>query len=86
MSTTTTEYPDVQDAQRRMGRKPAKPNRTVRIDEDLAKMVEYIVMRREVATAAYLSPMIREQVEADYASEFEAQQREFRQSRKKPPQ
>jgi hypothetical protein len=81
---TATEEPEVQDAQRRMGRKPAKPNKTVRIDEDLAKMVEFIVMRRDLTTAQYLSPMVRDQIEADYADEVEAQHREFKQSRKKP--
>lgn len=65
-----------------------RPDKVVRIDRDLADMVDFIIMRRSkggrrMTVAQYLSPVLRAQVEADYAAEVEAQHRELRKQRPK---
>jgi len=69
-----------------VGRQKAKPSRTVRVDVDVARMVEFIVEWRgdhgeKITTASYVTPMIRAQVEAEYRKLKEEQFQEVRHER-----
>lgn len=76
-----------------VAKEKAKPSQTIRVDADIARMVDFIVEWRgdhgeKISAATYVTPMIREQVEAEYRrlkqEQLQEVRRETEQWRKKP--